>query len=116
MPALCNCLALVACSAVVVTLFAPQAAAARPEPDPPAPAIPQQYLDQPINWSVCSFDATVKQLYPPAPTTNCATVMDPMDWHAPDAHPDVRLRIAYSRATGQSRGLMASNPGGPGGA
>lgn len=116
MPSLRNCLALVACSAVVVTLFAPPAAAARPDPDPPAPAIPQRYLDQPISWSVCPFDGTVKQLYPPAPTTNCATVMVPMDWNAPDAHPDIRLRIAYSRATGTSRGLMASNPGGPGGA
>ncbi|MGH3992575.1 MAG: alpha/beta fold hydrolase, partial [Pseudonocardiaceae bacterium] len=114
MPSVRNFLSLVACSAVTLTLFAPSGAAS--PADPPTPAIPQRYLDQPVQWSVCPFDATIKQLYPPAPTTNCATVMVPMDWHNPDAHPDIRVAIAYSRATGQSRGLMASNPGGPGGA
>ncbi|HEY0636938.1 MAG TPA: alpha/beta fold hydrolase [Pseudonocardiaceae bacterium] len=125
-------LAVAACAAVALSILAPtagadpvstDAAAAqgaqgkghRPT-DPPTPAIPQRYLDQQIQWSVCSFDATVKSLYPAAPTTNCATVMVPMDWHNPDAHPDVRVAIAYSRATGTSRGLMSSNPGGPGGA
>jgi pimeloyl-ACP methyl ester carboxylesterase len=129
MASLRNCLAVLACSAVTLTLFAPQGAASQPHAiaadaaasrhqpsDPATPAIPQRYLDQQISWSVCPFDATVKQLYPAAPTTNCATVMVPMDWHNPDAHRDVRVRIAFSRATGQSRGLMASNPGGPGGA
>ena len=118
MRALRTCLATFACAAVIGTLFAPPATgqpASHPS-DPPAPAIPQRYLDQPVTWTVCPFDATVKSLYPAAPTTNCATVMVPMDWNNPDAHPDVRVRIALSRATGQSHGLMASNPGGPGGA
>ncbi|RZT19561.1 TAP-like protein [Kribbella sp. VKM Ac-2569] len=84
--------------------------------DPPVPAIPQKYLDQPVNWSVCSFDAAVKRLYPQAPTTNCATVTVPMDWAHPDAHPDVKVAISYSKATGTSKGLMTTNPGGPGGA
>lgn len=84
--------------------------------DPPTPPIPQRYLDQEIDWSVCPFDAQVKQLYPQAPTTSCATVQAPMDWQDPDAHPDIDLRISYSEATEQSRGLMTTNPGGPGGA
>lgn len=92
------------------------AAPARGPSDPATPSIPQRYLDQPIQWSVCPFDATVKQLYPQAPTTNCATVKVPMDWNHPDAHPDISLAIAHSEATGTSKGLMTSNPGGPGGA
>ncbi|MFB6725312.1 alpha/beta fold hydrolase [Kribbella sp. NPDC056345] len=108
--------------ALAVALFVPQlavsqATAARPGPvDPPTPSIPQRYLVQPIAWSVCSFDAAVKSAYPQAPTTNCAKVKVPMDWAHPDAHPDVEVAIAYSKATGKSKGLMASNPGGPGGA
>ena len=108
-------------TAVALALVLPQAsgiATARPArpADPPTPTIPQRYLDQPIQWSVCSFDAQIKQLYPQAPTTNCAKVKVPMDWHAPDAHPDVEVAISYSEATGTSKGLMTSNPGGPGGA
>ncbi|NEA33768.1 alpha/beta hydrolase [Streptomyces sp. SID13031] len=91
------------------------ASAAGPK-DPPVPSIPQRYLDQPITWSVCSFDAAVKRLYPQAPTTNCAKVNVPMDWANPDAHPDIQVAIAYSKATGTSKGLMSTNPGGPGGA
>ncbi|WP_020393034.1 alpha/beta fold hydrolase [Kribbella catacumbae] len=107
--------AAVAVALVVPLLTATTATAAGPK-DPPTPTIPQRYLDQPITWSVCSFDATVKRNYPQAPTTNCAKVNVPMDWANPDAHPDVQVAISYSKATGTSRGLMTSNPGGPGGA
>lgn len=101
-----------------VALLVPQTAgnASARTSDPRTPTIPQRYLDQQISWSTCAFDATIKQLYPQAPTTECATVMVPMDWNHPDAHPDIKLAIAYSRATGSSKGLMTTNPGGPGGA
>ncbi|ADB34171.1 TAP domain protein [Kribbella flavida DSM 17836] len=102
---------------LVAPLLTTTTAAAAPQPtDPPTPSIPQKYLDQPIQWSVCSFDAQIKRLYPQAPTTNCAKVKVPMDWANPTAHPDIEVAISYSKATGTSRGLMASNPGGPGGA
>lgn len=100
---------------VVPFLGATTASAAGPK-DPPTPSIPQRYLDQPITWSVCSFDAAVKRLYPQAPTTNCAKVNVPMDWAHPDAHPDIQVAVSYSKATGTSKGLMTTNPGGPGGA
>ncbi|MEV6281356.1 alpha/beta hydrolase [Kribbella sp. NPDC051770] len=104
-------------AALVLPLLTATTAAAAPKPtDPPTPAIPQQYLDQPVQWSVCAFDAQIKALYPAAPTTNCAKVKVPMDWANPTAHPDVEVAISYSKATGTSKGLMASNPGGPGGA
>ena len=102
--------------ALVVPQLATSTASAATPKDPPTPSIPQRYLDQPIQWAVCSFDAAVKRLYPQAPTTNCATVNVPMDWAHPDAHPDIKVAISYSKATGTSRGLMTTNPGGPGGA
>ncbi len=131
MPVVRRHLAAVAGTALVLTAFTPAgpgtaaparptaapAAAAPAEGDPPTPRIPQRYLDQEIDWSVCDFDASVHDLYPDAPTTSCATVQVPMDWRHPDAHRDIDLAIAYSEATGDdSKGLMSSNPGGPGGA
>ncbi|GAA1586312.1 alpha/beta fold hydrolase [Kribbella sancticallisti] len=102
--------------AVVLPLLGTTTASAAGPQDPPTPSIPQRYLDQPIQWSVCSFDAAVKRLYPQAPTTNCAKVNVPMDWANPDAHPDIQVAISRSEATGTSKGLMTTNPGGPGGA
>jgi len=110
-------LAVVLAAVLVAPLFGVSTASAASKPsDPKTPSIPQRYLDQPITWSVCSFDAAVKRLYPQAPTTNCAKVNVPMDWAHPDAHPDVQVAISYSKATGTAKGLMTSNPGGPGGA
>src|SRR5829696_3549715 len=106
MASLRHCLALVAGTAVTLTLCT-MPATAGPVPtsavtptatvpaDPPAPAIPQRYLDQPISWALCSFDATIKRLHPGAPDTNCANVKVPMDWNQPDAHPDIQVAIAY---------------------
>jgi pimeloyl-ACP methyl ester carboxylesterase len=84
--------------------------------DRPAPAIPERYLEQEIAWTPCSFSGFLTSRYPDAPATSCASVKVPMDWHAPDAHADIQIAIAYSRATGPSKGLLTSNPGGPGGA
>jgi pimeloyl-ACP methyl ester carboxylesterase len=114
-----NYLAVFACSAMAFTAFAPVSAAdplSRRAADPASPAIAQRYLDQPVQWSVCSFDAQVKAAYPQAPTSECAVVKVPMDWHNPDGHRDITLAISRSKALGASKGLMTSNPGGPGGA
>lgn len=80
----------------------------------PQPAIPQRYLDQPVTWQTCVFDSTIRRLAPSAPPTTCATIRVPMDWLHPDAHPDISLAVAFSFATGQSKGLLTANPGGPG--
>ncbi len=85
-----------------------------PVSQPVAPAIPQRYLDQPVDWQPCVFDSTIRRLAPAAPATACATVRVPMDWLMPDAHPDISIAISYSYATGASRGLLTANPGGPG--
>ncbi|MBB6571033.1 alpha/beta hydrolase [Kribbella sandramycini] len=111
--------AVVLAAALVVPMVTAGTAAARPARgpvDPKTPSIPQRYLDQQISWAPCAFDAAIKASYPQAPTTNCAKVKVPMDWANPNAHPDVEVAIAYSKATGTSKGLMTTNPGGPGGA
>lgn len=77
-------------------------------------AVPAKYLKQKISWSPCDFDAAVKDNVASAPTTRCTTVKVPMDWKNPTRHRDISLSIAYSRATGKSKGLLTSNPGGPG--
>jgi pimeloyl-ACP methyl ester carboxylesterase len=76
--------------------------------------IPARYLEQQVYWSECDFDEAYHYEAPDAPETDCATITVPMDWRHPDAHPDITLAIAFSLATGTSRGLLTSNPGGPG--
>lgn len=119
-----------ACARRVVSLFAipiavalalttgvnvPSAAAPTvSKADPPAAAIPERYLDQQVSWETCSFDDDNKAAVPGAPTTRCASVVVPMDWLHPDKHPDIKLAVAWSKASGTTKGLLALNPGGPG--
>ena len=85
-----------------VPMLTPAAEAAEPK----VPAIPTRYLDQAISWSDCSDDFESK----------CAKVAVPMDWQNP-ARGDIRIAIAYLKAPGPtSKGLLTSNPGGPGAA
>lgn len=111
------------CAALVVPLLValgvsalvPAAdAAPKAAPDPRAVSVPQRYLAQQVDWADCSFDESVKATAPGAPTTRCASLDVPMDWAHPDAHPDIRLAVAWSRATGATKGLLTLNPGGPG--
>lgn len=96
-------------------LAVPSAAApTRVIQDPPPAAVPQRYLAQQVSWHTCPFDQDIKDALPSAPTTRCAAVVVPMDWLHPDAHPDIKVAIAWSRATGTSHGVLAENPGGPG--
>lgn len=93
-------------------------AAAQPTTAPHRPVaqaqIPQRYLDQQVSWYTCVFDSSIRRTAPMAPSTDCATIRVPMDWLHPDDHPDITLAIAYSFATGPSRGLLTANAGGPG--
>ena len=82
-------------------LLSPTAEAAEPS----APVVPSRYLTQKISWGDCGdFES------------RCATVAVPMDWQNP-AKGDIRVAIAYLKARGTtSKGLLTSNPGGPGAA
>ncbi len=108
------CAGVVSLAVAVTTLGAAPSTAAPVRPDPRVPTIPQRYLNQTLSWSVCDFDESIHLSVPAAPTTRCASIVAPMDWLHPDAHPDIRLRIAWSKATGSTRGLLTFNPGGPG--
>ncbi|WP_375423721.1 alpha/beta fold hydrolase [uncultured Friedmanniella sp.] len=77
-------------------------------------AVPSRYLRQSLDWQECDFSSYVRSISPQAPVTSCATILVPMDWRHPDAHPDISLAIALSHATGHSQGLLTLNPGGPG--
>lgn len=84
-----------------VPMLTPGAEAAEPK----APAVLTRYLNQNVTWADCSGDFE----------SQCATVAVPMDWQNP-ARGDIRIAIAYLAASGASKGLLTSNPGGPGAA
>ena len=99
-------------AAITLAVLTPSAANGAQEPAPVS--VPQRYLDQNLDWEPCWFDPIIIGEVPTAPRTLCAKITVPMDWRHPDDHPDITLAIAHSRATGTSRGLLTSNPGGPG--
>ncbi len=72
-----------------------------------APAVPARYLSQTISLEpTCNDDFE----------SRCAKVAAPMDWQNP-SRGDIQLAIAYLKAPGTtSKGLLTSNPGGPGAA
>ena len=84
-----------------VPLLTPSAQAA----EPTELAVPAPYLTQTISWGDCGdFES------------RCATVAVPMDWQNPSKG-DIRIAIAYLKAPGTtSKGLLTTNPGGPGAA
>jgi pimeloyl-ACP methyl ester carboxylesterase len=96
---------LVASSVAVVApvpLLSPTAEAAEPS----APAVPARYLSQTIAWTSCNDDFE----------SRCAKVAAPMDWQNP-ARGDIQIAVAYLKAPGAtSKGLLTTNPGGPGAA
>ncbi len=73
--------------------------------EPTELAVPARYLTQTISWGDCGdFES------------RCATVAVPMDWQNPTKG-DIRIAIAYLKAPGTtSKGLLTTNPGGPGAA
>ncbi|WP_375429788.1 alpha/beta hydrolase [uncultured Friedmanniella sp.] len=102
---------------LAVDATAPVAAAPLPPAAPdaaPALSIGSAYLSQRLDWQPCDFSPYVQSVVDTAPETDCATIVVPMDWRHPDAHPDISLAIALSHATGTSKGLLTLNPGGPG--
>lgn len=119
-------LALVLMSGVLAITGAPAAAAPAPaaalEAGPASAAVVQQYLTTNAGVaeklanadSACSFSTDVRASSRVAPSTRCAEVTVPMDWKHPAAHEDITIAIAFSKATGTSKGLLTANPGGPG--
>jgi len=86
-----------------VPMLTPAAEALEPST---VPAIPAPYLNQRIDWTDCAGDFG----------SQCASVTVPMDWQNP-ARGNISIAIAYLRSSSSvSKGLLTSNPGGPGAA
>src|SRR5688572_10775651 len=92
---------------LVVSLCFPTAQAAAAEPDrSPASAL-DRYYDQRPAWHRCD---KVEES-----DLRCATVKVPLDYKRP-AGPTLRVEISRLRTSvpGKRRGVLLSNPGGPG--
>ena len=89
-----------------VPVLTPAAEAA--EPSAPLQATVDAYVSraQTVTWEPC--EGLLFQ-----PRSSCATVVVPRDWKNPAAG-TLRLAVSYLRASGTSKGLLTSNPGGPG--
>ena len=78
------------------------------QPQPPATAGPsspaglERYYEQTVDWSSCGGGF------------ECAEVLAPMNWDAPDPATDIRLAVVRQPATGRKIGSLFVNPGGPG--
>ncbi|WP_290062878.1 alpha/beta fold hydrolase [Amycolatopsis solani] len=91
---------LVAATAALFAAAVPAAAA-----DPLAP-----YTTQQLSWGDCPFKPAAG-----TPAAQCARVTVPRDWAAPAAGPELEVSISRVAATGERRGAILLNPGGPGG-
>ncbi|WP_203568915.1 alpha/beta hydrolase [Aestuariimicrobium ganziense] len=67
---------------------------------PPGQGI-QRYADQKLNWTACQGG-------------ECASVAVPLDWDDPDGQA-ITIKLFRKKATGQRKGSLFVNPGGPGG-
>ncbi len=91
---------LVAATAALFAAAVPAAAA-----DPLAP-----YTTQQLSWGDCPFKPAAGE-----PAAQCARVTVPRDWADPAAGPELEVSISRVAATGERRGAILLNPGGPGG-
>lgn len=98
-------IAVLLASAVAVVAPVPMLTPAAEAAEPEVPAVPAGYLNQSIAWSDCSGDLS----------SRCAKVKVPMDWQNP-GRGSISIAIAYLKAPGTSKGLLTTNPGGPGAA
>ncbi|AXX31340.1 alpha/beta fold hydrolase [Actinosynnema pretiosum subsp. pretiosum] len=90
-------------AATLALTAAPLAHAGPADPVDPA----GKYADQAVTWGECAFTPT-------APL-ECALITVPRDWADPGSGAELEVSISRSRATGERRGAMLVNPGGPGG-
>ncbi|KDN22099.1 alpha/beta fold hydrolase [Amycolatopsis rifamycinica] len=89
--------------AATAALFAAAVPAAAADPLTP-------YTTQQLTWGGCPFEPAADEK--PA---QCARVTVPRDWADPAAGPELEVSISRVAATGERRGAILLNPGGPGG-
>ncbi|HEU5484611.1 MAG TPA: alpha/beta fold hydrolase, partial [Microlunatus sp.] len=98
-------IAVLLASAVALMAPVPVLTPAAEAADTTNPVIPASYLNQTIRWTACAGDLA----------SRCANVSVPLDWKSPTKG-NISLAIAYLKASGAGRGLLTTNPGGPGAA
>ncbi|MFD2339653.1 alpha/beta fold hydrolase [Clavibacter tessellarius] len=82
---------------------APRSATSSPSAEEVAPDL-ARYYGQTLQWSPCEDGA------------ECTTATAPLDWSAPDPATDIQLALVRhtARGSGEPRGSLFVNPGGPG--
>ncbi len=90
-------------AAATAALFAASVPAAAADPLTP-------YTTQQLQWGDCPFKPATDD----APA-QCALVTVPRDWANPASGTDLQVSISRAAATGERRGAILLNPGGPGG-
>jgi pimeloyl-ACP methyl ester carboxylesterase len=80
-------------------------------------AVPVRYLEQTIHWKRCFEPDHVPPLLPPgSERLECGSFNSPRNWNRPEDKVDVTIAVSRLRPeTGEPRGSVLTNPGGPGG-
>ncbi|GAB3662363.1 alpha/beta hydrolase [Actinocorallia lasiicapitis] len=104
----------VACTATgllsLATALSPAAAAPSPLEDSAFRAVPKQNL----KWVPCTAPAIKKD--PRFKALECARLKSPMDWNKPNGKAIVIQVTRLKARSGNPKGVVFTNPGGPGGA
>lgn len=101
-------------AAGVVAGSVPAGAVPQSAPDIGKVAVPQQFAQQKIDWEPC-FDPDDPQIPDWAKRLECGFLTVPRNWRRPGD--GVNLQVAVSRLpakSGQAKGAVFTNPGGPG--
>src|SRR4029450_10809665 len=104
-------------AAAALTLAVASLAASVPAfaaPDAPTP-LTARYGQQKLTWHKCFGDQPPEGLPPGAERLECSTMKAPLNWADPRSNQQIEIAVSRLRpATGQPRGTIFVNPGGPG--
>ena len=109
--------AAIAAAALLITGCASPAGGADPDS---ASAVQKESFPgayaQTIEWGACDGDFALEESGAPLDDFECAMVEAPMDWNNPGNHETIELAVSRIAATGsgEPRGVLFTNPGGPG--
>jgi pimeloyl-ACP methyl ester carboxylesterase len=76
-------------------------------------AVPSRYTSQKIDWQPCFEPGS--GLPPGAERMECGTFKAPQNWQKPNDDVDISIAVSRLPSTGTAKGVVFTNPGGPGG-
>jgi pimeloyl-ACP methyl ester carboxylesterase len=92
------------------------AVAAQPDTvDAYSAPVPAHYAAQRIDWKPCFPDGLPPGLPPGSERLQCGSFLAPQNWRRPDDKVDVTVAVTRLPSTGTAKGVVFTNPGGPGG-